>query len=415
MTKHLFSGRLACPRRGRWVRPIHWEPDEWPVSRLTRVSAMTFPVARLCRSALRLAGCAALSAVVLAISPGASAEPEPVHELVFFLSAEGFSNWNVEGDMIDSSDVIASADVLYSYSSESFRLLGEYLLSSEEAEIERLMAGWRVSEGTMLWLGRIHQPSKYWTTEYHHGQYMQTSITRPGIEEWEDDGGPITSHVTGVLLETDVRREDGSGLQAMVSLGLAPRFEDEELHPYDLFDPDSGHKFAANFRLAYWPDSFGDSQFGILGGFNDIDVAGDSRPGLLGVTGVEQWTMGLFADLRWGDWRLISTAIHFDHNIESGAADVTDKFQSGYLQLEYAVHPDWTLYGRSEFSANEDDSLFLDYLPDFIAHRALGGVRWDFMDKHALTLELAMAQRQGEDFNHEDFNQIRLQWSSAIP
>ena len=119
------------------------------------------------------------------------ARPETRHEFLIFASVDAF--WNVSDpvDAVDDSFVRPTADFLYSYSGDNFRLLGEYVWSSSESELERLKLGWQTGDNSMLWFGRFHTTSKYWTTEYHHGQYLQTSITRPSVDEWESLVQPL--------------------------------------------------------------------------------------------------------------------------------------------------------------------------------------------------------------------------------
>jgi hypothetical protein len=43
------------------------------------------------------------------------------------------------------------------------------------------------------------------------------------------------------------------------------------------------------------------------------------------------------------------------------------------------------------------------------------GVRWDFADSQAVTLEVADTSTQGDDFSHDDFKELRIQWSAVFP
>ena len=94
------------------------------------------------------------------------------------------------------------ADLLISEHRGALRLLAEALVSTRgDHEFERLQVGWTVSDETTLWLGRFHQPASAWNTSHHHGAFLQTAITRPWIERWEDEGGVLPQHLMGALLE----------------------------------------------------------------------------------------------------------------------------------------------------------------------------------------------------------------------
>jgi len=43
------------------------------------------------------------------------------------------------------------------------------------------------------------------------------------------------------------------------------------------------------------------------------------------------------------------------------------------------------------------------------------GVRWDFVDSHSLTLEVADTSTQGNGVEHDHFKELRVQWSAVFP
>jgi hypothetical protein len=344
------------------------------------------------------------------LSIPSQAGDEAQHEFLLFPSVELFDNTGLDNGLFDNAGYIATADFMYSYSGNRFRFLGEYVLSTEESEIERLAAGWQFGEQTMLWVGRFHQPSKYWTTEHHHGQYLQTSISRPGIEEWEDEGGPIPTHITGLLLETGHIRKDSSGYQFSASAGFAPVLTESGLEPFEPWDPSSDHGAVFNFRLAFLPDYFGNNQFGILGGWSDVEVDSDNFASQIGTESVEQLQLGVYMNWSWEQLRIIFNVNYLEHKHIRPDGDFTDDFWSGYIQAEYAIGSYWTVYGRHENDSGEDDTEFLRLIPKFISHRNVFGVRWDIATSHALTLEIADTETLTSEFG-----QYRLQWSAVFP
>jgi len=336
------------------------------------------------------------------------------HDLLFFLSVEKFQNLDDSIPTIDNSYVLPSADVLYAYNNARFRMLGEYVASSEETELERLQFGWQANPDTMVWFGRFHVVSKYWTTEYHHGQFMQTSISRPGLEAWEDDSGPMPSHMTGFFVEHEVNRANRQVIELDLAAGVGPDFEKDELKPWDLMGTKGGG-LAIHGRVTLRPDSLSENQVGIVAGRTNIPVESGSSPDLADLETIDQLTIGLFADWRWDRWRAIGSSIYYRNDLEYTDSDIRDEFSVTYVQLEYQASADWTIFGRTEFGASEDHSPFLRLLPAFVAHRHMLGVRWDFMDKQCLTLEFADTSTQGDDFEHDSFKELRFQWSAILP
>jgi len=353
-----------------------------------------------------LAGCVALSP---AYADG------PQHDFLLLPSVDTLNTFDESEPAVEDELQRASANLLYSYTGGSFRFLGEYLLSNTETELERAQLGWRANDNTMLWLGRFHNTAKFWTTEYHHGQYMMTSITRPSVEEWEDQSGPVPSHVTGMQLEITAPAGDQKAWSYGFSTGLAPKFVDDRLSPFDVLDPESGYGMSFNARIGYRPDMFNNNQVGLVIGSNDINVDSGSNSNLAELHDIRQLTVGVFADWTWDAWRVIFDHLQFRQDLRYTADDVRDEFVAGYLQVEYEASEKWTVFGRIDYSEGEDDSPYLRLLPAFVSHRHMAGLRWDFMPKHALTMELAETATQGEFFEHGFFKEIRFQWSAVYP
>jgi len=345
----------------------------------------------------------------------ASAAAESQQEILFFPSIDTFDPFD-ESDSTEIDNFLrASLSVLYSYSGDKFRFLGEYLWSSTEAELERFKAGWQAQDNTMLWLGRYHATAKYWTSEYHHGQFLQTSITRPSLEEWEDESGPTPSHVTGLSLEHDYQREDESAFSFAFSAGLTAKFEGEELVPFDFLDPRSGHGPGVNFKVTYRPEFLSSLQAGFLSARHEIRVVSEASPSLVDLNEIKHLTVGGFVDWRWKDLRLISSIVYFDNVLDYVDEDVSDSFWLSYVQFEYEFGDDFTFFGRTDNGFEEDNSPYLRLLPAFIAHRHMLGLRWDVASFHSLTVEVADTSRQGEGLDYDNFKEIRFQWSAVLP
>ena len=343
------------------------------------------------------------------------ARADSQNDMLVFLSLESFTRFSSVDPELDGSHKHATADFLFTHSSDRFRFLAEYIWSNKESELERLQAAWEVDSRTMLWFGRFHSISNFWTTEYHHGQFMQTSISRPSLEEWEDESGPMPSHVTGIWLEREMAVRGQTALSLGIAAGFAPKFAGQELVPFDILDPDNGHDLSASGRLVYRPDVLSMNQIGLALAYNDIAVVSESSPNLADLNSIRQATFGLFADWHWKSWRLSTNWVYFDNEMFYRDGVVNDDFVLAYIQGEYQATEDWTIFGRTEFGLGEDESPYLQLLTAFIAHRSMIGVRWDFADSQGLTLEVADTAAQGDSVEHDSFKEIRIQWSAVFP
>ena len=340
---------------------------------------------------------------------------EMQHELLFFPSVDGFDTFSESESSVEDSYTRAALDMIYSFSGNRFRLLGEFLWSSDEAEFERLQAGLRVDGNTFAWAGRFHAPAKFWNSEYHHGQFLQTSITRPALEEWEDDGGTQPAHVTGLLLESEHQRDDESVLGFAASVGFAPVFEDGGLEAYELLEETSDHGLSLNLRVGYRPQYLSSTQFGIVAAWNELNVRHELIPAPDQPESIDQASLGVFGDWRRDDFRLLASVVYFDNTLKFSTRSVDDTYLLGYAQLEYEANSAVTVFGRAESGIDQDDSAYLALFDAFITDRYMLGARWDVVEYHSLTLEFANTTNGAGPDGSRDFNEYRLQWSAVFP
>lgn len=372
---------------------------------------MRMPVSSRARASRR----SLVTAGFLGVFASAASVAETAHEFLFFPSVDGIYTFSESDSSVEESSTKAALDLLYGYSGDRFRFLGEFLWSSDEAEFERLQAGLRFSDNAFAWGGRFHSPAKFWTSEYHHGQYLQTSITRPALEEWEDDGGTAPAHITGLLLESDFQRSDESALGFAASVGYAPILEDGALEAHEILESVSDHGLSLNARLAYRPEFLGSTQFGLLAGWNEINVEPAAAPLPGEPSSVDQAMLGAFGDWYWDKLRLLASVVYYDNTLELPTQDLDDSYLLGYAQLEYAANDVVTAFGRIEGGVDQDDSAYLALFDAVITERYMLGARWDVAQHHALTVELANTTFGASPTGSRDFNELRLQWSAVYP
>lgn len=65
-------------------------------------------------------------------------------------------------------------------------------------DLERLLFNYSVSDSLNFSLGRYHSSIGYYNTAYHHSSWMQTTVERPFLFSFEDDGGILPIHNVGL-------------------------------------------------------------------------------------------------------------------------------------------------------------------------------------------------------------------------
>jgi hypothetical protein len=344
-------------------------------------------------------------------------EPDPTKPLqdalVFVSTRYSSTNADVPQPFLDDGELRPSVDLFYTRTHERFGLLAEYLVTNDEHDLERLQIGWHLSDGTRLLFGRFHQSASYWNTEHHHGQFLQTTIYRPAIEEFEDTGSILPSHTTGVLLEHRKEFRDGAGIQVSASAGLTavvsggtPR----QIEPFDLLHPESGHGNSVSLRVSLFPDVLADNQIGFTYGHYSINF----EPGLTlpaqwtGLAGVALTEAGFYGDWSKGHWRLLGSARALAAEPRGGSGGATSHSTFVYAQAEYKLQPRWTAYGRVERTSGDSD--YADIFPTFLRDQSLVGARLLLKKNHAFTMEVGTAST-----SVERFHRVSVQWSAVFP
>jgi len=355
-----------------------------------------------------LAGCASAQPA----SDDHANHEQPGKELVVFLSAEAHNISSSGSTETLNEDAWFAADIVLALTRDRFRLFGEYLLTTEEHDLERFQLGYELVPNTLIWLGRYHQPASAWNTEHHHGRYLQTSVTRPSVELWEDEQGIVPQHIAGLLVDSRRPLGESAGLQVSVGAGLGPRIEEGKLEAFDLVDPhESGRHVSWTARLAYLPDYAGQSSFGLVAAHHRIPVVDGSIVNLPQTTEVQQDVYGAFINWYADQWKVVAVVYDIRIDLRGPGTSRREHFVAGYLEADRQLPNGFTAFGRIEDSGNARNSTYLaGNYPDFELRRFIAGLRWDVRPRHAITLELA----RGETIRARQ-NEVRLQWSAAVP
>jgi hypothetical protein len=354
---------------------------------------------------------------LLAASPALAQHEHPGEhsssEFEVFVAAEGLAGHGQPHPRLD--DPWLDADVIFGLTQGQFRVFGEYFITTEEHDLERFQIGYEVVPDTVVWLGRFHQPASAWDTEHHHGRYLQTAITRPSIENWEDEDGVIPQHITGALVES--RRQIGTdaGVQLSGGVGAGPALTTRNNVPIDLVGNNPGkHGLSFTGRLAFLPDYVGTSSAGLLVGHDQLFARSAIAMATLRSNRATLSIYGAYVDWSVDAWRFIGSGYYVDVALDRPTPD--ESFISAYLQAERQLPHRLTAFGRVERSPGMPESRYVALLDDHTTNiditirREAAGLRWDYARRQALACEfdheISLSQRGYE---------VRLQWSAAIP
>ena len=345
---------------------------------------------------------------LLGCSPFARGDPLQ-HEFLLMPSADAIGTFDRQAPETQLYDEVVQADGLLTLQKGPFKLFGEYLLSDHEGDLERFQLGWQITSDTIVWIGRYHQPSSVWNHDHHHGQYLQTSVTRPAIDEWEDLRGILPQHFTGILIESSRELLDGWRLRTAVAGGLAPKLTNDGLEPVDLVHPDGGHRPGYQARASIHPGEFTETGVGLLVADDDLAVEDLFGPNHQRLDHVDLQLYGAFGTYAWDSWKVTATLYAARAELYYMGSSQRDAFGVGYVEAERHLGYNLTGFLRYEESSNVGNSPYLKLYEQFARTRYVGGLRWDFVNRQALTFQFTDSLLM-----NGHFSDVRLQWSAAF-
>jgi len=306
-----------------------------------------------------------------------------------------------DDSLLDSVDYTYGVDIFATSSYQNFLFLGELLLAKQEQDIERLQLGSIVGD-SKVWLGRFHNPVGYWNTEFHHGSFLESSISRPSIVEFEDDNGLLPIHLTGLLIE-GVIEHDKQGLGYALAVGAGPELSDE-LKALDVLDPGSGsHDLSLTLNLYHEPVLYAPTRYGLFINHTEIPATRN------GLDEIRQISAGVYGNWESQRWRLTGSTFYLRNRLQQLNGVLTDNFISSYFQADFKPDDQWTIFGRVEWTVDDENDAYLELFPQHIHDRILGGVRLDAFDRHAFKLEIS-----GNRTQEDNFGQFMLQWDAMF-
>ena len=376
-------------------------------------ACLAFPTATLAEATAPTLPAVATAEHHIEESPTAEAphhnhsQVDPGLNLFGFLTANYTHLGSASAQSTEGKTTKVEGALLATYGHGPFRFLTEAVVYGNEFEVERFQFGLELHPGTVVWAGRVHQPSSYWNTEFHHGQYLQNSITRPAIENWEDEGGVVTQHVGGVLLETEHGLANGTTLRLATSAGYAPAIEHGTLQPFDVVHWHNGVRHPAfALRIDVLPDGIGEQAFGLMSGFSGLQARGS---GVERLDHVDLTTVGLYGDIHVGEARWLGSVYRIRTRFDYGQHTNAEYATSWFLHGEYRFSEDWMGFLRHESTLGAQNSHYFNQFPGFVNERNVVGLRYESGSNHALTLEAGGA-RSGND----RYSELRLQWSAVF-
>jgi hypothetical protein len=289
--------------------------------------------------------------------------------------------------------VVASLD-------NSLSVFGEFSMtardSSYSASVERLIVKYEFSDLLKLSAGRYHSPIGYWNSAFHHGAWLQTTVSRPEVFKFGSQIVPI--HFVGALLEGTLPGNK-LGLSYMAGFGNGRHENISQGGDAGDINGDNAWMLQVNVK----PSRFYGLNAGL--GFYTDKITPADRPEINEAT-VSGYVV----------WAKESPEVYFEYLYSTHEQDndssISGDTQAWYAQFAYRLkgkYSDWKPYARYEYTKVDDtDPLLFDQALNYEA--GILGVRWDFSAYAALK-----AEYRNEEFdNNGREDNFRLQVSFVL-
>lgn len=257
-------------------------------------------------------------------------------------------------------------------------------------EVERLIVRYDVNDRFKLSFGRYHTPINYWNTAFHHGQWLQTTISRPEMTQF--GGSFIPVHFVGTLVEGEV---PAGGLNLNYNVGLGNGRGQVISRPGDFGDVNNNRAWLVNAFIK--PNG----AYGLrVGG----SVYRDSINPLNGPA-AREWIQSAHVVWDKENPEFIAEFANVSHSLVNSNA--TSNSQALYTQVAYRLpwlRKSLKPYYRFDYiHVPRSDVIFRSVVPSF--HSSTVGLRYDLTNFAAFKLEYRDYRRRDLPGFHGIFTQ----------
>ena len=303
-------------------------------------------------------------------------------------------------------DLYLSSQLAENLSIVNETTLGAGLDNKMEIDIERLYLEYRANDHFNLDLGRFHTALGYYSTTYHHGNWLETAVGRPTFLQFEDSGGILPVHMVGLSIHGAVP-SGKLNLDYFVEVGNGLHYSTDPNQEAVQQVVSFSDSKAVNVALTARPEGLPGFQFG-SGVYYDL-ITPDLTSQTSGITSLPRDNQLIFnghAVYHNSLWEVMAEGYLIRDRPDGGSAHYSPAFFT-QLSRKFGL---WTPYARyTYYNVSRNDLLYtLAWAGGVNAGVHYGpslGLRYDFSDFAAFKVQYDYLHDSG--FN--DASRITLQ------
>ena len=199
----------------------------------------------------------------------ARSEGEPMDLNKTLMQIRGFADTDLTGSTLKGFHTSFSLGqvnlFITSDLSDKLKFLSEVVFEAGpdnvfSVDIERLLLTYRFNQYFNLAVGRYHTSIGYYNTAYHHSTWLQTTVGRPFLFRFEDQGGILPIHNVGASLSGRIP-SGRLGLHYIAEVGNGRASSSPQSEPVQNEVDENSHK-AFNFQVFARPETLPGLQTG---------------------------------------------------------------------------------------------------------------------------------------------------------
>lgn len=245
-------------------------------------------------------------------------------------------------------------------------------------DLERLELIYAVNDHLNLQFGRFHTAIGYYNTAYHHSAFMQTTLGRPFLFDFEDGGGILPVHSVGMSATGTVSSKLGLHYIAEIGNGRNPRTGVDPVQ--NISDDNNGKAFNLGFFVR--PNWLPGMQFGFSNYHDHVTPAGKAN--------VTENILAAHVIYQNSRFEFLNEGVLLRHSVQGSV--VAANTLGFYSQLSRRFG-DYRPYFRYEYvNVPVKDPLYFDV---GLLHGPKAGLRYELNDFTAFKIEYGRTMRRG--------------------